>query len=65
MISCQNALSTQRKPQASKKRDQGMLHSLIYSAAVQFDSHSQKSSLKVLRKNSHNEVHTLKVFHDF
>ena len=42
-----------------------MLHSLIYSAAVQFDSHSQKSSLKVLRKNSHNEVHTLKVFHDF
>lgn len=37
MASHQIALSAQRKPRASKKRDQGTLRSMIYSAAVQSD----------------------------
>ena len=64
MASRRDLLSAQRIRWASKKRDQGTLCSLGYSAAVRSDP-SQESGLEVLRKNDHDEAHALKAFHDF
>ncbi len=63
MTSHRGPFSAQRKPRASKKRDQGLLLLVVYSTAVRSDP-SQESGLKVLRKQIHKseEAHA---FHDF